>query len=112
MPLAARKISLAAQRSIQEAFKDLEQNVSSSDRKEFADSTLDKVRQAAHMIENQLAARQSMRNMRRLMPLFTGLEYYSRSIEVLCNGTPYMPWLWAPITIILKVWSPHIGVRR
>ncbi|KAI8722914.1 NACHT domain-containing protein [Fusarium sp. LHS14.1] len=46
--------------------------------------------------------------MRRLEPLFTGLGYYSKTIEVLCNGTPYMPWIWAPIKLILKISSDHI----
>ncbi|KAH6663538.1 hypothetical protein B0J14DRAFT_683261 [Halenospora varia] len=46
--------------------------------------------------------------MRRLMPLFSGLEHYSKAIEVLCNGTPYLPWLWAPIKLILKVASDYV----
>ena len=105
MPLATR-ISLAAQRVIREAFEDLERTISVGDSADFKHTTVENVRQACHDIENQLAARQSLRNMRRLMPLFTGLEYYSKSIEVLCNGTPYLPWIWAPIKLILKVRRP------
>jgi hypothetical protein len=102
MSLRAR-ISLPARRIIQEAFDDLERTVVSGEAKEFEGTTLQNVRKAALEIENHLGARQSLRNMRRLMPLFTGMEHYSKSIEVLCNGTPYMPWLWAPIKLILKV---------
>lgn len=105
MPLTAR-VSLPAQRVIREAFEDLERTLSASDRANLKDTTLDDIRQAAHHIEDQLAARQSLRNMRRLLPLFTGLEYYSKSIEVLCNGTPYLPWIWAPIKLIIKVRRP------
>ncbi|UNI24017.1 hypothetical protein JDV02_009797 [Purpureocillium takamizusanense] len=46
--------------------------------------------------------------MRRLEPLFKGLQYYSQSIEVVCNGTPFLPWIWAPIKLILKVASDQI----
>ncbi|KAI1501805.1 hypothetical protein F5X99DRAFT_381098 [Biscogniauxia marginata] len=102
------RISLVARSVIQDAFKDLEQTISVGDRAYLNNTTLDDVRQAAHNIEDVLAARQSLRNMRRLMPLFTGLEYYSKSIEVLCNGTPFLPWIWAPIKLILKVASGYV----
>lgn len=102
MPLTAR-VSLDAQRIIREAFEDLERAVSTSDRVSLKDTTLDDVREAANLVENELAARQSLRNMRRLEPLFTGLGHFSKIIEVLCNGTPYMPWIWAPIKLILQV---------
>ncbi|GAB1316915.1 NACHT domain-containing protein [Madurella fahalii] len=107
MPLNAR-ISLEAQRIIKDAFEDLGRSVSASDRADWDSATLDNVRQAVYRIEEHLAARQSLRNMRRLIPLFDGLAYYSKSIEVLCNGTPYLPWLWAPIKVILKVASDYV----
>ena len=102
MPLSTR-VSLPAQRAIKAAFQDLEKVVSTEDRVELNDTTLDDVRKAAYQIENQLAARQSLRNMQRLIPLFDGLQHYSKTIEVLCNGTPYLAWIWAPIKLILKV---------
>ncbi|KAK4163802.1 hypothetical protein QBC43DRAFT_212370 [Cladorrhinum sp. PSN259] len=109
MPLRGRTpISPAAQSTIKRAFKDLEQYISITDHKNLQDTTLEDVRQAAHSIEDQLAARQSLRNMRRLLPLFDGLSYYSKTIEVLCNGTPYMAWIWAPIKVILKVASDYV----
>jgi hypothetical protein len=92
-----------AQRTIREAFEDLEKVVSPADSRDFETTTLEHVKNAALSIENQLAARRSLRNMRRLAPLFSALGYYAKSIEVLCNGTPYLPWLWAPIKLILKV---------
>ncbi|KAF5549123.1 NACHT domain-containing protein [Fusarium mexicanum] len=107
MPLPPA-INLDARRTIEKAFKDLERTVSVNDRIDLQDTTLDDVRKAAHLVEDELAARQSLRNMRRLEPLFTGLEYYSKTIEVLCNGTPYMPWIWAPIKLVLKISSDYV----
>jgi hypothetical protein len=104
MPLKRPGASFVlAQRMIREAFEDLEKTVSPSDSKDFKTETLLEVQKAALRIEEQLAARQLLRNMRRLEPLFTGLQHYSKTIDVLCNGTPYLPWLWAPITLILTV---------
>ncbi|KAK2729879.1 nacht domain protein [Colletotrichum kahawae] len=107
MPLAPR-VSPAAQRIIRDAFKDLERTISNDDSADFATTTLDKVIQAAHKVENQLASRQLLRNMRRLTPLFDGLQHYSKSIEAACEGTPYMAWIWAPIKIILKISSDYV----
>lgn len=103
MPLSKRA-SLQAQRMMREAFMELERIITISDRAQLKNLSLEDVQQAALQIEKQLAASQSLRNMRRLAPLFTGLGHYSQAIEVLCNGTPYLPWLWAPIKLVLKVY--------
>jgi len=98
-------VSLRARRIIQDAFEDLEQTVAPQDARQFGGTTLDNVLNAAREIENHLAARRSLRNMRRLVPLFKGMEHYAKTIEVLCIGTPYLSWIWAPIPLILKVCS-------
>jgi hypothetical protein len=104
MPLPRRDRGVeAAKRTIREAFEDLERAVSPADSHDFAHTTLESVQKAALDVESQLGMRSSLRNMRRLMPLFSGLQHYSGAIEVLCNGTPYLPWIWAPIKLILKV---------
>jgi len=90
------------------AFEELDQTITPRDSRDFHLSTLQHVQKAALEIENQLAARQSLRNMRRLMPLFKALEHYSKVIDILCNGTPYLPWIWAPITLILRVASEYV----
>ncbi len=88
---------------MQQAFSELERIITVSDRAQLRDTSLEDVQQAALQIEKQLAASQSLRNMRKLAPLFAGLKHYSQAIEALCNGTPYLPWLWAPIKLVLKV---------
>ncbi|KAH6613605.1 hypothetical protein B0J18DRAFT_60735 [Chaetomium sp. MPI-SDFR-AT-0129] len=108
MPLKAPPPELSAsRRAIENAFKDLERTISPAESRDFASTTLEDVRRAAFDLERQLAARQSLRNMRRLEPLFQGLHHYSKVIEVLCNGTPYLPWIWAPIKFILKISSDY-----
>ncbi|KAI1492423.1 hypothetical protein F5X96DRAFT_691616 [Biscogniauxia mediterranea] len=46
--------------------------------------------------------------MRRLGALFKGLEHYVKVVDVLSNGTPYLAWMWTPITLILRVASEYI----
>jgi hypothetical protein len=108
MPLKAPTPALSeSRRAIEDAFKDLERTICPADSRDFASTTLEDVRRAAVDLERQLAMRQSLRNMRRLEPLFQGLNHYSKVIEVLCNGTDYLPWIWAPIKLILKISSDY-----
>jgi len=98
----------AARRAIETAFKDLERTIAPAESRDFSSTTLDDVRKAAIDIERQLAARQSLRNTRRLEPLFKGLEHYAKVIEVLANGTDHLPWIWAPIKLVLKIAADYI----
>lgn len=105
------RISRDAQRTIKIAFDDLKDALSTTDFVQLKDTTLDDVQQAIYKIEDYLAARGVVRNLRRLLPLITGLEHYANTIEVLCRGTPYLAWIWAPINLILKVveYSPQVS---
>ncbi|KAL6906930.1 hypothetical protein GGI43DRAFT_396167 [Trichoderma evansii] len=97
-----------AERTMKDAFEDLKRVITIPDRMQLGNVSLDDVKQAALQIEKQLAASQLLRNMRRLAPLFEGLEHYSHTMEILCNGTPYLPWIWAPIQLVLKISSDYI----
>ncbi|KAM0254632.1 hypothetical protein ACHAQJ_006600 [Trichoderma viride] len=107
MPLPL-PVSAAARQTIKAAFDDLDRTITPADSRDFRAATLQHVRDAALDIERQLAARGSLRNMRRLMPLFQGMEHYSKVADVLCNGTPYLPWIWAPVALILRVASEYV----
>lgn len=98
-----KRISLEAQQIISSAFNDLKDALSTTDFVQLKDTTLDDVQEAMYKIEESLNARGIVRNMRRLLPLITGLGHYAKTIEVLCNGTPFLAWIWAPIKLILKV---------
>ncbi|KAF5231675.1 hypothetical protein FAUST_9142 [Fusarium austroamericanum] len=107
MPLQ-HNVSALAKSTIKIAYDELYRTINTDDKRNFANISLQDVRDAALKIENQLAARQSLRNMRRLMPLFRGLEQYSKMVDILCNGTPFLPWIWAPITLILRISSEYV----
>ncbi|KAJ8128624.1 hypothetical protein O1611_g5011 [Lasiodiplodia mahajangana] len=107
MPLKPASSTLA-RRTMKSAFDDIKSTIAPDDSRNFDTTTLEDVKTAALDIENQMAARQELRNMRRLMPLFQGMEHYSHVIEILCNGTPYLSWIWAPISLILRIASEYI----
>lgn len=57
-------------------------------------SKLEDVRDAVRKIERHLAATQRLRNFGRILPFLDSLEKYSKALEVACNGTDYLPWIW------------------
>lgn len=94
---------------IQDAFEKLQRDVSATslkDAHDFQASKLEDIWIAARELERRLAERQCSRNMRRLKPFLDGIERYSKAVEVVCNGTPWLPWIWvrtAPQTCYGKV---------
>lgn len=89
--------------TITEAITRLQQSISSDDALLFESTSLADVRQAAVEVEAKLAASQSLRNMRRIESFLNGIEHYSKVVEVVCNGTPYLPWIWAPIKLMIQL---------
>jgi hypothetical protein len=97
--------SAQARLTLQDAFDRFARSVSQDDYRTFQNTELQDVRDEALKIERQLRARRTQRNMARLEPFLLGLEHYSKVIEVLCNGTPYLSWIWAPVKLMLSVGS-------
>jgi hypothetical protein len=97
LPPTTTPISSQARNTFKSSFERFEHTVktySTTDDRDFTSTTLEDVRQAARQVEQELAARQCLRNMRRLEPLLNGLEAYSKVVEVVCNGTLYVSWIW------------------
>ena len=76
------------------AFERLKELMSKDDARAMASTTMEDVRTAAKEIERQLELRRSLRGLRRIEPFLAGIEQYSKVVEVVCNGTPYLPYLW------------------
>ncbi|KAK1849669.1 NACHTdomain protein [Colletotrichum chrysophilum] len=91
-----------------EALEDLKKTMNAQDMRDIEQTSLSDVRTAALHLESELASRRSLRNMQRLTPLFQGLEHYASAMNVMCNGTPFLPWAWAPITLILRISCEYV----
>ena len=97
-----------------EAFEQLKQSVSLTDAKDFQSTTLADVWNAARAIECVQRERASLRNLRRIGPFLEAIGKYSGVIEVLCQGTPFLPWIWVGIlstsTISLRAYTNDLIV--
>lgn len=89
--------------AIASAFKKFENKISIEDANTFANTELKDVWKAVRDIDTAQRRRLSARNLARVEPLLRGIEKYSKVIEVLCNGTPYMPYVWVRrVSIVLQ----------
>ena len=94
----------------EEAFNKLKAVADPVDAEDFHSTSLKDVWDAAKLIEEQLASRRSLRNIRRIESLVSKLRLYSGPVEILCNGTPYLPWVWAPIKLMLQLSGQYLEV--
>jgi len=101
--LMAQQSSAQARLTLHDAFERFGATVTPDDKRDFANTGLKDVRDEAIRIERQLRARRTQKNMARLEPFLRGMEHYSKAVEVLCNGTPYLSWIWAPVKLMLMV---------
>jgi len=83
---------------ISESFHKLKQSISDEDAHNFASTELKDVWKAVRGIDSAQRQRQSAQNLRRIEPLLKGIEKYAKVIEVLCNGTPFMPYVWVSMS--------------
>jgi hypothetical protein len=84
---------------IQQAFKKFELVLRPSDIRLFRSTTLKDVRDAAKIISRDQAQRRCLQNLRRMEPLFEALGKFGGAIETLCQGTPYLCFIWVLNTI-------------
>jgi hypothetical protein len=89
--------------AIKKAFDDFEATIRPDDARMFRSTTLEAVREAARIIERDQAQRRTLRNLRRVEPFFQAVSRLGGAIETLCQGTPYLCFLWAPVKLILHV---------
>jgi hypothetical protein len=87
----------AASQTFEKAISSLLETVSSADARAFTSTTIEDVWKSAETIQTKQRERKSLKNMARIEPFLKSLEKYSKVIEVVCNGTDYLPWIWVDL---------------
>jgi hypothetical protein len=80
--------------TIQKAFDSLQRSLSVEHQHTFGSTALQNVWSAIQDIETAQRKSQCAQNLRRIEPLLEALEKYAKVIEVLCNGTQYLSFIW------------------
>lgn len=91
------------------AFERLRDIVAKDDVRSFNSTRMEDVWTTARDIERHLESRRSLRGFHRIQPFLAGIEQYSKVVEVFCQGTPYLPYIWAPIKLLLQIAQGHIS---
>ena len=80
--------------AFQEAYENFVRTIRPEDAALFDGVTLEDVEKTAREVQTSQRKRRSLRNLNRITPLFEGLRKYGKTIEVLCNQTPYLAFVW------------------
>jgi hypothetical protein len=80
--------------AFQEAYENFIRSVDPVEAARFETITIEDIRETALTIEASQAKRRSLRNLRRIEPLLEALGKYGKTIDVLCNQTPYLAFVW------------------
>lgn len=83
--------------AFEKASEKFKRTISEEDAHQFASTELKHVWLAVREIDSEQRKRGSAQNLRRIEPLLKGIEKYAKVIEVLCNGTPFLSYVWVSI---------------
>jgi hypothetical protein len=89
---------------IVEAVDRFKRTVTAEHKREIEKTAVKDVIDAIVVIQQDLLKRRANRNLRKLQPFVQALGHYGGALDVLSNGLgPYMPFIWAPIKLMLQV---------
>ena len=87
------ELTADAKRIFRDAFEELSATFGSRQTTVFPFITITEIYQDSLVIEKRLQAKRKS-SMRKIRPFLDGIGRYSKAIEILCNGTPFLPWIW------------------
>lgn len=79
---------------VKTAYTSFREVITPDDDFHFGSTELSDVRKAALDVQKRLASRGTSRNTGRLERLLVKLDQFSQAADVLCKGSPYMPYIW------------------
>jgi hypothetical protein len=79
---------------MQNAFDRLRDTMTDNDAAVLQSMQLQDVENASRELEDNLAKKGEMPNMRRLKPLFQGFRWYESASELMCKDISLLPWIW------------------
>lgn len=83
-----------AQRQLELSCERFRKDLNAEDDKSMRATSLDDVRATIVQTERELASRQGLRHFDRLSPYINAIERYGKVIEIFCNSSPFVPYIW------------------
>ena len=88
--------------AFKEAYDAFIKSIRPDDATFFQGLTLEDIESTALEIQDSQRKKRSLRNLRKIAPLFEAFRKYAKVIDVLCNQTPYLPFVWVSTTGLLS----------
>ena len=85
-----------------EAWDQLKNVVSTDDAQGFNSASTQDIYELVRAIEDEHAARRTLRNTRRIKPFLDRLCQYAKAAELLCEEAA-LNWIWAPVRLMVQV---------
>ncbi|KAK4194211.1 hypothetical protein QBC40DRAFT_291183 [Triangularia verruculosa] len=99
---AAQIIIDSAERFIRTVGPEHQRQIEDTDVKDVVDALV--------VVQQDLLRRRANRNLRKLHPFIQALGHYSGALDVLSNGlSPFMPFIYAPIKLMLQIGSDYLA---
>lgn len=83
-----------AQRQLELSSERFRSELDAEDDRLIRATSLNDVRATIAQTETQLASRQGLRNFDRLSPYINAAERYGKVLEVFCNSSPMVSYIW------------------
>lgn len=88
-----------AQRQLEMSCQRFRAELDDEDDQQIRATSLEEVYAAIAETERELAARRSLRNLERLSPYINAIVHYGTVIEVFCNSSAVVPYLWVSLLL-------------
>ncbi|OQD95723.1 hypothetical protein PENSOL_c019G09356 [Penicillium solitum] len=83
-----------------EAFK---KDLNKKDRDNFKFSTLEDLEQCLTQLQAKHRSQRRMQNLNRLKPFLEAMNQFGKVVEVFCNSSEIVPFLWGPVKFLLLI---------
>lgn len=90
-----------AQQLLERACQRFRDELTSNEDHEIRATSWQDVQHAVVDVERQLAARQCLRNLDRLSPYLKAVEGYGSVVEIFCNSSTFVPYVWVSNLLLL-----------
>ncbi|KAK7723014.1 Transcription initiation factor TFIID subunit 12 [Diaporthe eres] len=90
-----------AQRQLELSSERFRSELDAEDDRLVRATSLNDVHATIAQTETQLASRQGLRNFDRLSPYINAAERYGKVLEVFCNSSPMVSYIWGPVKLII-----------
>lgn len=95
LTVTKRLVLSMTQQMLERACQRFREELTSKEDQEIQATSWQDVQNAVINIERQFAARQCLRNLDRLSPYLKAVEGYGSVVEIFCNSSTFVPYVWA-----------------